>query len=141
MAEAPAAPLVTDDPTTNGAESSDQLTITVTTPQHASGLCLYFHTGDKRRLYRLAPIRDPRQPRLWGFAVFPCLQSGQADLAGAIWCGGWGASRPELETVLAGVRADADGWLAGDERAGLREALRIEPPLRSPALPLAHPRA
>lgn len=140
MADAPAATRVADDRATNGAEPAGRLTIEVTTPQHAAGLCLYFHTGDKRRLYRLAPVRDPRQPRLWGFAVYPCLQSGQADLAGAIWCGGWGAARTDLVTVLDEVRADADGWLAGDERAGLREALRTEPPLRSPTLPLAHPR-
>lgn len=141
MASAPAASRTIDSPAANEAELPGELTIMVTTPQHAAGLCLYFHTGDKRRLYRLAPVRDPRQPRLWGFAVFPCLQSGQADLAGAIWCGGWGASRTDLETVLAGVRADADGWLAGDERAGLREALRTAPPSASPGLPLAIPRA
>ncbi len=140
MASAPAASRSTGTPAAESG-SPDELTITVTTPQHAAGLCLYFHTGDKRRLYRLAPVRDPRQPRLWGFAVYPCLQSGQADLAGAIWCGEWGAARTDIETVLAGVREDADGWLNGDERADLREALRTAPPATSPGLPLLAPRA
>jgi hypothetical protein len=101
----------------------------------AGGLGVFLRVGDDQRLYRVAPVRDPRQPRFWCLAVFECSSCGIPISGSAIWAGAWGSSQQDLPGLLDSIKADADGWLAQDSCAKLRELLlQSRPPL---PLPLA----
>jgi hypothetical protein len=105
----------------------------------AGGLGLFLRVGDDQRLYRVAPVRDPNQPRFWCLAAFECSSCGIPVTGTAIWAGAWGSAHHELSGLLDAIREDANAWLAEDECARLR-ALLMQP--RAPlTLPLARAQA
>lgn len=105
-----------------------------------SGLGVYLRVGDEPRLYRLAPVRDPNQPRFWCLAAFECTSCGTPVSGSALWAGCWGSSQGDLSGLLATIKTDAERWLQEKEGNGLSKLLlQPRPPL---TLPLARvPRA
>jgi hypothetical protein len=103
----------------------------------AGGLGLFLRVGDEPRLFRVAPVRDPHQPRFWCLAAFECSSCGIPVTGSAIWAGSWGSSHHELAGLLDGIRKDAEAWLAEEQCAKLR-AILMQP--RAP-LPLPVARA
>jgi hypothetical protein len=101
----------------------------------SGGLGLFLRVGTDQRLYRVAPVRDPNQPRFWCLAAFECSSCGIPVSGSAIWAGAWGSSQQDLPGLLDAIRADAWAWLAQEQCTGLREKVLAErPPL---TLPLA----
>ena len=62
------------------------------------GLGVFLRVGDDQRLFRVAPVRDPNQPRFWCLAVFACSACGIPESGTAIWAG---ASIHEVAQVIA----------------------------------------
>ncbi|MDF3038668.1 MAG: hypothetical protein K0Q71_1374 [Thermomicrobiales bacterium] len=101
----------------------------------AGGLGLFLRVGEDQRLYRVAPVRDPNQPRFWCLAAFECSSCGIPVTGTAIWAGAWGSAHHELSGLLDAIKEDANGWLAEDECTPLRK-LMMQP--RAPlTLPMA----
>ena len=101
----------------------------------AGGLGLFLRVGEDQRLYRVAPVRDPNQPRFWCLAAFECSSCGIPVTGTAIWAGAWGSAHHELSGLLDAIKEDANAWLAADECMPLRTLL-MQP--RAPlALPVA----
>ena len=97
------------------------------------GLGVFLRVGDDQRLYRVAPVRDPSQPRFWCLAAFECSSCGIPVSGSAIWAGWWGSAQMELPAILDTIKADADAWLADDQCAKLRQILQQpRPPLQMP---------
>ena len=95
------------------------------------GLGVFLRVGDDQRLYRVAPVRDPSQPRFWCLAAFECSSCGIPVSGSAIWAGWWGSASMELPAILESIKADVDAWLADDECAKLRQILQQpRPPLQ-----------
>jgi hypothetical protein len=104
----------------------------------AGGLGVFLRVGSDQRLYRVAPVRDPQQPRFWCLAVFACSACGIPETGSAIWAGWWGSTQGELPGLLDAIKADAGAWLAEEQCLSLREKLlQPRPPVRLPA-PRAH---
>ena len=103
----------------------------------AGGLGLFLRVGDDLRLFRVAPVRDPNQPRFWCLAAFECSSCGIPVTGTAIWAGAWGSAHHELSGLLDAIKGDAEAWLAEEECAKLR-ALLMQP---RPPLPLPVARA
>lgn len=101
----------------------------------AGGLGVFLRVGDQPRLTRVAPVRDPRQPRFWCLAAFECSACGIPVSGDAIWAGFWGSPQSALSGLLETIRQDAAAWLAGSECATLR-ATMLQPRPAEP-LPLA----
>jgi hypothetical protein len=100
----------------------------------AGGLGGFLGVGADHRLYRVAPVRDPRQPRFWCLAVFACSACGIPETGSAIWAGWWGSTQGELPELLDSIKADAGAWLAEEQCLSLREKLlQPRPPVRLPA--------
>ncbi|HEX2281147.1 MAG TPA: hypothetical protein VHG52_05220 [Thermomicrobiales bacterium] len=98
------------------------------------GLGVFLRVGDDQRLYRVAPVRDPSQPRFWCLAAFECSSCGIPVSGSAIWAGWWGSASMELPAILESIKADVDAWLADDECAKLRQILQQpRPPLQMPS--------
>lgn len=72
------------------------------------------------RLHRVEPARDPQQPRFWCIVVYRCSAGGLPDAAERPWVGPGNFRREELKAAFGAIRDDPEGWLAEDERAGLR---------------------
>lgn len=99
----------------------------------AGGLGLFLRVGDDQRLFRVAPVRDPNQPRFWCLAAFECSSCGIPVTGTAIWAGSWGSAHHELSGLLEAIKDDATAWLAEDECAKLRTLLmQHRPPLPLP---------
>ena len=99
----------------------------------AGGLGVFLRVGTDQRLYRVAPVRDPNQPRFWCLAAFECSSCGIPVSGAAIWAGSWGSSQLELTGLLDTIKADAGAWLSEEECVGLREkVLAPRPPLTLP---------
>ncbi len=97
------------------------------------GLGVFLRVGDDQRLYRVAPVRDPSQPRFWCLAAFECSSCGIPVSGSAIWAGWWGSSQMDLPGILDSIKEDAGAWLADEQCAKLREILQQpRPPLQMP---------
>jgi hypothetical protein len=97
------------------------------------GLGVFLRVGDDQRLFRVAPVRDPSQPRFWCLAAFECSSCGIPVSGSAIWAGWWGSAQTELPAILDTIKADADAWLADDQCVELRQILQQpRPPLQMP---------
>ena len=72
------------------------------------------------RIYRVAPYRDPDQPRFWCIAVTRCSPGGLPDISARSWIGPCGLRREDLKETLGAIRADPARWLAVATRARLR---------------------
>lgn len=99
------------------------------------GLGFRLKERESKRVYRVIPARDPRQPRLWCVLVYRCASSGVADDRQRPWFGAQGMTRDELVTALAAIRADVDAWLDRPECRDLRRWMRTPDP--GAAVPLA----
>ena len=97
------------------------------------GLGVFLRVNDDQRLYRVAPVRDPNQPRFWCLAAFECSSCGIPVSGSAIWAGWWGSSQVELPGLLDTIKEDAGAWLAEEQCAKLRTLLQQpRPPLQMP---------
>ena len=97
------------------------------------GLGVFLRVGDDQRLFRVAPVRDPSQPRFWCLAAFECSSCGIPVSGSAIWAGWWGSAQVELPAILDSIKADANAWLADDQCTNLRQILQQpRPPLQMP---------
>jgi hypothetical protein len=113
----------------------EELNVQVIELRGFGGLGVFLRINDDQRLYRVAPVRDPQQPRFWCLAAFECSSCGIPVSGTAIWAGWWGSSPGELPAILDTIKADAAVWLLEEQCAGLRYLL-MQP--RPPAtLPLA----
>ena len=88
------------------------------------------------QVYRVAPARDPRQPRFWCVLVTRCTSGGMADPSERPWIGAGGMTREELPTALAAIRADVGAWLAQESCRELHRWL-LTPSAVSPAVAAA----
>lgn len=98
------------------------------------GLAVLLRVRPSGRHYRVAPTRDPRQPRFWCLMVIRCSSAGVPHPGELPWAGGWGTRWEDLATDLASIRADVNAWLAQDQCAGLRSWLLTPDPEPSPVL-------
>jgi len=87
-------------------------------------------------LFRIAPARDPRQPRFWCVRVHRCTRAGVADPREMPWMGPGGMSREELPEAFATIRADIGAWLGQQQCRDLRRWLLAQVP-DPPAIPLS----
>lgn len=77
----------------------------------ASGLGVFLRVEGEQRVYRVAPVRDPSQPRFWCLAAFECSACGIPITGDAIWAGWWGSTPADLPRLLDRIRANAALWL------------------------------
>ena len=117
----------------DGSALMDDLRVKVIELRGNGGLGVFLRVGDEARLYRVAPVRDPNQPRFWCLAAFECSSCGIPVSGSAIWAGWWGSAPMELPAILDTIKADADAGLADDQCAKLRQILQQpRPPLQMP---------
>lgn len=114
-----------------------ELNVEVIELRGAGGLGVFLRVNDDQRLFRVAPVRDPNQPRFWCLAAFECSSCGIPVSGSAIWAGWWGSAPGDLPAILDSIKADAADWLLEEQCAGLRRLL-LEP---RPPLPLPVARA
>ena len=99
----------------------------------SAGLGVYLRVGDDQRLFRVAPVRDPRQPRFWCLAAFECSSCGIPLTGDAIWAGWWGSASGELPGLLDALRRSDTTWPPDADGQALRKVLlQPRPPLASP---------
>ena len=111
----------------------DDMRVQVIELRGNGGLGVFLRVGDDQRLYRVAPVRDPNQPRFWCLAAFECSSCGIPVSGSAIWAGWWGSSQVELPGLLDTIKEDAGAWLAEEQCAKLRTILQQpRPPLLMP---------
>jgi hypothetical protein len=111
----------------------DDVQIQVIELRGAGGLGVFLRVGDDQRLFRVAPVRDPNQPRFWCLAAFECSSCGIPVSGAAIWAGWWGSSQSQLPALLDTIKADAAVWLLEEQCANLRALLlQPRPPLNLP---------
>ena len=72
------------------------------------------------RTYRVAPERDPDQPRFWCVVVYRCSPGGLPDGSERPWVGPCGLRREDLKETLGAIRSDPGSWLAEDSHGALR---------------------
>jgi hypothetical protein len=98
----------------------------------SAGLGVYLRVEDDQRVYRVAPVRDPRQPRFWCLAAFECSACGIPLTGDAIWAGWWGSASGELPALLDALRSTDMTWPRNADGDALRKALlQPRPPLGS----------
>lgn len=102
-------------------------------PRNPEGLGFYLKARVSGRLFRVEPIRDPRQPRFWSICIYHCARPRVADPTDRPWLGQGGLTRDELPVALQTIRADVDAWLAQDSCKELRRWLLTEAPPTVPA--------
>jgi hypothetical protein len=111
----------------------EEVPIQVIELRGAGGLGVFLRVGDDQRLFRVAPVRDPNQPRFWCLAAFECSSCGIPVSGAAIWAGWWGSSSGELPAILDAIKADAADWLQHEQCIDLRRLLmQPRPPLSIP---------
>lgn len=101
----------------------DDLRIQVVELRGASGLGVFLRVEDEQRVFRVAPVRDPRQPRFWCLAAYECSACGIPITGDAIWAGWWGSSPSELPRLIEKIRANASLWLHEAQCTELRRIL------------------
>jgi hypothetical protein len=112
---------------------SEELRVQVIELRGSGGLGVFLRVDDDQRLFRVAPVRDPNQPRFWCLAVFECSSCGIPVTGSAIWAGAWGSAHHELSGLLDAIKDDVGAWLAEQQCARLRELLlQPRPPLPVP---------
>lgn len=100
----------------------------------SAGLGVFLRVGDDQRIFRVAPVRDPRQPRFWCLAAFECSACGIPLTGDAIWAGWWGSTSGELPALLDALRSADLTWPRDADGEALRKVL-LQP--RPPLGPLA----
>lgn len=93
-------------------------------------------------LFRIAPVRDPHEPRLWCIAVRKCVTGGMVDASEPTWFDRPGRPRADLADMIETIRGDVFGWLTTSDRRPLynwlASALPTPPALTIP--PRGEPR-
>ena len=84
-------------------------------------------------LFRIAPARDPHQPRLWCASVRQCSAGGLVDMSGPTWIDRPGRTWAELAAVVETIRSDVGSWLATPARRDLCRWLLNAAPLPTAA--------
>jgi len=98
----------------------------------SAGLGVFLRVGDDQRIFRVAPVRDPRQPRFWCLAAFECSTCGIPLTGDAIWAGWWGSTSGELPALLDALRSADVTWPRDADGEALRKVLlQARPPLVS----------
>ncbi len=111
----------------------DETNVQVIELRGSGGLGVFLRVGDDQRLFRVAPVRDPNQPRFWCLAAFECSACGIPVTGNAIWAGWWGSTQDKLPALVDTIKADTADWLREAECAGLRKILlQPRPPLSIP---------
>ena len=88
-----------------------------------AGLGVFLRVGDDQRVFRVAPVRDPRQPRFWCLAAFECSACGIPLTGDAIWAGWWGSASGELPALLDALRSTDIAWPRDADGEALRQVL------------------
>lgn len=117
-----------------------QLEVEVVGSSSPEGVGFLIKASASGCLFRVAPVRDPRQPRFWSIRVHRCTRAGVADPRELPWMGPGGMSREQLPDAFATIRADVGAWLAQPDCRNLRTWLLAQIP-DPPAVPLAADRA
>lgn len=73
-------------------------------------------TGAK---FRVAPSRDPRQPRLWCISVRQCSAVAMPDPDSPMWIDRPGVPWADMPEAIDAVRADVASWLVSPTRSDL----------------------
>lgn len=71
-------------------------------------------------LFRIAPVRDPQEPRFWCVAVRKCVTGGMVDASEPTWVDRPGHPWAELGGMIDAIRDDVCGWLDTTDRRALR---------------------
>lgn len=96
------------------------------------GFGFFVKVRSSGQVYRVAPARDPHQPRFWCLLVTRCSAAGVADPGERPWLGAGGMTREELPTTLATIRDDVGGWLGQESCEELRRWLLSATPVPPP---------
>jgi hypothetical protein len=83
--------------------------------------------------FRVMPVRDPRQPRIWCISVRRCSASGILETSGVAWIDRPGCSRSALAETIQSIRDDIGGWLAAPARRDLCRWLLTAAPMPTAA--------
>lgn len=70
-------------------------------------------------LFRIAPVRDPQEPRFWCVAVRKCVTGGMIDASEPAWIDRPGHPWADIAGMIEEIRDDVFGWLATSERRPL----------------------
>ncbi|MFN8589938.1 MAG: hypothetical protein U0031_00665 [Thermomicrobiales bacterium] len=89
-------------------------------------------------LFRVAPARDPRQPRFWCVMVYRCSSGVLADKSEVPWYDHGGHRREDLRDVMQVIRENPDAWLRAEPNRELRDWMLA--PRESPAAAPQHRR-
>lgn len=116
----------------------DDLRIQVVELRGANGLGVFLRVEDDQRVYRVAPVRDPNQPRFWCLAAFECSACGIPITGDAIWAGWWGSSPSDLPRLLDRIRANVALWLRDAQCTELHRIF-VESRRALPAAYIANP--
>lgn len=87
-------------------------------------------------LFRIAPARDPQEPRLWCISVRKCVTGGMVDASEPTWIDRPGHPLADLAGMIDSIRDDVVGWLATTDRRQLCTWLLTAKPT-PPALTIA----
>jgi hypothetical protein len=89
------------------------------------GLSVYLKHRESPWMFRVLPVRDPDQPRLWCLRVEPCagpsLSAKTASLDPFYTC--LGMARERLAETLDAIHRDAVAWLADEATTAFRDWL------------------
>jgi hypothetical protein len=98
-------------------------------PRTPEGLVLYLRARESQRLFRVAPVRDPDQPRLWCFRVDWCARPGPIGGAGdraELCVAARGMTREQLMEALQLLRESPEAWLGESRQRDLRRWLQAK---------------
>jgi hypothetical protein len=118
------------------------------------GLILYFKHQESPWTFRVIPVRDPDQPRLWCLRLEPCAGPSLNAITARVdpFYTSLAMTREQLTATLDSIRQSTGSWLAEHAQQGLQQWLarivilptpsdfvRPEPPARSTRLSPASP--
>jgi hypothetical protein len=88
------------------------------------GHAVYLRGSLSGRLFRVSPVRDPAQPRLWCLLIERCATTGVNGLREEAVLGTEAMPREEVLGALNELRANPAKWLGQPRRKSLRVWLR-----------------
>jgi hypothetical protein len=84
------------------------------------GVGFYLNSRASGHSYRLSPVRDLEQPRLWCVRVDLCMKSGMIGIDGSTCVAACGLTRAEMMQVFDEIREDVRSWLDAEPQRGIR---------------------
>lgn len=91
------------------------------------------HVRASNAYFRVQPVRDPQQPRMWCVSVRQCSAGGVVDENGLGWIDRPGTVQAKLAEVIDVIREDVGSWMTHSTRRDLCRWLLTTPPLATPA--------